>query len=251
MPAPAFVQASSGFAFTTGSGNVATLAGTTATNLLLIHVVEDGFSLDWNIGGYANIENLNGTDNDAGFLWVDSNVGGLPSAGHTLLIARSLGGTAQWTLDVGASGNDLFTRMYEFSGVITTTTTNDTTCENGATPVPDFSHTNAGDGISISGVAVTSNGDNRLAVQIIGINNNRTFSPLTGWDEPVVEFNSATGTAATLGINTFSMPSATTKAGGTTTMTSAAWGVFGFALIGTPDLAPTSPIFRIGRGSAW
>lgn len=243
MAAPAFVQASAGTVITTGTGTPS-LTGCVAGNLIIAVMVADGTGADWSIGTFVNVEMLNGTDSDMDAIAYDQAIGA-PSAHYSVFIGRVMAnGTVSFQVSVGGSGNDLFARIYEFSGVSVGTTLA-SVIENSASTFDVAS----GTGTTISDVAVVTNNTDRLALQFISVDANQALAAFTGetggdWAEPVAEFASASGTAATTGLQTATIAAAGTINGGTITIGSAGWGIMGFALIPSasgPSLDTTLP----------
>ena len=174
MPIPAFVQAGTGAAVLTGAGSVS-LAGCTAGNLLLMDIVEKGMTGDWaGPPSASNVERLDGSD---GFFdAVASNRGiGNPSVAQRFLYAARViaNGTCSGTLTVGASGNDLFARIYEFFGASTGTTT--------AAVFDSYFGGEANTTASVLDAAVTTGGVDRYALQFVALVANR-LGKLRGGD---------------------------------------------------------------------
>jgi hypothetical protein len=240
MAAPAFVQAGTGWVTTTGTGN-GTLASTTAGNLIVVQMLADGGSLDGSISVAAgsNVENIAGTDNALtnnttinGGAAVFS-VGSATEASQKLYFGRSLGGTVTVTANVGGSGEDLYSIIYEFSGVSADTTLTNI-LENSSL---GSAVNGTGTSTTVADTGVTTLGADRLAVNFVAVNDDNAvaaFAGMTGgtWAEATAEFLSATGTDGCIQLQTATMDSAGTINGGTLTMAASdAWGVVGFALI--------------------
>lgn len=251
MPVPVFVGAGTGAAATTGTLSISK-TGCTGGGLLFAHMVERGNAEDWGEGTHANIEALDGLDNDLGVALVTGS--GLPAIISAIFVVRALANgtcTAQFT--VGASGNDLFGRMYEFSGASLETAIADV-CENGA----QTRDVGSGSGdTEIPDIEVVTNGAERLAVHFLVFPaNTPTVGAFTGesggdWTEPVAEFASGTGTTVTMQIQIANVASATTFGGGTVTVGPATdWGAVSTAIIPTPALlAENFPRVTYGRGA--
>ena len=253
MAIPAFVQAGTGVAITAGTSSVS-LSGA-AGNLLLVHFLIGGTTEDYSIGTVTNISKLDGTASDMDFVGTNRVVGNPGAARHTLLVGRATaGGTCSVDLTVGASGEDIFARMYEFSGEAAGTTVA-TVLENDTLTVQSDQSTDTGPN---DFPGVITNGADRLALDFIAVNLNVAMASYTGetggdWTEAVAEFSSAVGTTGTLQLQTASMPTAGTIIGGSQTITSAAWGVMGTALIPASTAGPgdNPPIGFLGRGAGW
>jgi len=250
MAAPTFVSAGTGAIWQSGAGVTASLAGTTAGNLILLQVLVDTGTGDAvTLGSITNLENLAGTDgamttiSDVGTSATVNGLGTIGGDGANYLYAgRSLGGTVSLTATGGAVGFDLYFRLYEFTNVNAGTALSDI-MENAGS---EGNASGAGNGIwranreataAVTDQQVITNGADRLAVQLIAVNDDNplvAFTGMTGgtWTEPVAEFASATGTDGAIGINVATMASAGTINGGSQTMAAAdPWNVIGFALI--------------------
>ncbi len=231
MAAPAFVQASAGTVVTTGTGTLSR-TGCVAGNVVFFVWVEDGASSDSSIGNHSNVTTINGLANESTFF---QEVSLNAVAGLNAFVGRvTANGTVSADLTVGASGADLFGVIYEFSGVRASLgdVQDRVISETGPSNYYDFG---SGSGTTITMPSVTGTGIERLAVTFIGVNANQALVASTGetggdWTEPVAEFASSSGTAATVGVQTSAL-GAGTVSGGTITISTAAWGVLGFALI--------------------
>ncbi len=232
MAAPVFVQASAGTVVTTGTGTLSR-TGCVAGNVVFFVWVEDGASADSSIGNHSNVSLISsGAANDSEFF---QRVVMGSAANLWVFVGRvTANGTVSADLTVGGSGADLFGVIYEFSGVRATVgaVQDRSITENGAGDYYDFA---SGSSTSIAMPTLIGTGTERLAVTFIGVNANRALAASTGetggdWTEPVAEFASGSGTAATVGIQTSAL-GAGTISGGTITITSSAWGTLGFALI--------------------
>ncbi len=234
MAAPTYVTASTGASDTTGAWTATGAAPGAAGRIMILHVVQDG-TTDGSVTftSATNIENLAGTDN----AWTaigEYSMGGADEARHYLWIGRSLSTSTPTFTGGNSSGEDLFFRMYEFSGVSTGTTLA-TVIEN----VTAGTATSAGaTSTTVADVGVTTLGPDRLALNFIGVNDDAQAAELTAmtgesggdWTYPVAAYGDSAGTDATLALVTATIASAGTINGGTDTITSGAWGVVGFAL---------------------
>lgn len=218
----AFVGAGTGAErLTTGSFTVSKTC--TAGNLVVFDMRVLGTTGDW--GGWGtivNAENLAGTDNAVDFL--------MGSVNRQIAVARCLSnGTVSGNLAVGASGEDIAGRLYEFSGV-TLATTLATVLENAAGTNTEA----AGTGTLISDADVTTNGVDRLALNLVALDSAQATVSFTGetggdWTEPGSEY---VGTTITLQLQTAAIASAGTIDGGTYSVgSSTAWSSIGTALI--------------------
>lgn len=232
MALPQFVQAGTGVAITGASGS-ATITGTTPGNIIVMQYLLDGTNAFGGITGVTNAENLNGDSGSLDFI-AGMQVGGTFVAAQRADIGRSTGADIQ--VDFGSVTDDIFVRLYEFSGVVDGATVA-TVIENDA----GTNEQNQGTSTTIADPQTISNGDNRLAVALIAANADVTLGSFTGetggdWEETVAAFSSSAGTAGSIGINTAELPTATTIDGGTMTITSAAWGVMTFCLLPGSDV---------------
>ncbi len=235
MAVPVFVGAGTGAAVTTGTGTVSK-ATCTAGNLLLMHMVVRGATQDWSDGNGVNIQKQDGTTSS--YSQVAANAGVGTASRHNLFIGRvTANGTCSFDVIVGASGEDIFARMYEFSGVLTGGNTGTGTVENG----PSDLYFNASD-VAVTSIpdrAVQTLGADRLALQFVGISTNQNIPVFTGmtggtWAE-AAEFDSGTGALASLQLQTADMPSTATIDGGACTVTTTDYGIFATALIPAVD----------------
>lgn len=228
-----FVQAGTGLTVASG---IATLdiTGATAGNLLVFHIQYAGLTDDWTYSDHNNIQRLDGTLND-----IDSIINGAQVGAtrlHAFQTARvTANGTCSVTANVGASGEDLFARIYEFSGASLGTSV-DTVFEGDNAPGWSVS---SGTGTTVSDAGITTLGPNRLALQCVALASNQAIGDFTGesggdWTE-AAEYQSAAAVTGTLQLQTAPIASAGTINGGTVTVSSIAWGVLGTAIIPGPD----------------
>jgi hypothetical protein len=250
MAAPTFVQASAGnISQTTGTSAFLT-AGTAVTgNALLLQVVQDGTSAGEpvSIPGSSRIENLAGTDDAITKIGV-FDIGSAVAALQHIYIGRVYTGAGVVSATITANnvgGDDCYARLYEFTNMNTGTALTDVIENSSAGNATN----GAGTSVTVADTAVTTLGADRLALNCVGINDDLTgfaaFTGMTGgtWALSTAIFESATGTDATVALVEAAMASAGTINGGTDTITSDAWGVVGFALIGTTPAGPT-PLAR-------
>jgi hypothetical protein len=242
VPVPAFVQAGTGTATTTGTGTVS-LAGCTAGNIVLAYVVARGNTDDYTTNNFVNIEALNGTDNAVDTVITGSTSG--TALTQKLQIGRVMaGGTVSVDQVVGASGEDLFGCIYEFSGVSTSAVSGgiNTVFENGVQALGRDGFGSSGTSLSFSGLPVITNGANRLGLIFGALSSNQATGDFTGesggydFTETTPEFASATGATCTLLINSAPMAAAGTCDSGSQTIVSANWVLVTFALIPVPDV---------------
>ena len=200
-------------------------------------MVVRGDSEDWSaFSNEVNVEELDGTPNNIQAIFTGSGIGSGSASRESVFICRvTANGTCSGDFTVGASGEDIFCRMYEFSDEVAGTTIA-TVVENAASTWVGLS----GTGTTIDSVELTTNGANRLGVHFVGVAAEQTLGNFTGetggdWTEAVAEFASATGATATLQLQTAEMVAAGTIDGGTITISSADWGGVALAIIGTAD----------------
>lgn len=241
MAAPAFVQASTGATDATGAFTFTGVATGTIGHIVVVQILVDGTgAISWGTISGTNINNLAGTAN----VWTEV---GIFNAGATpqqrIFLGRRTSASAAPTFAASAntSGDDVYGRMYEFSDVNAGSTLADV-IEN-VTP----GSTTSGAAVSgtIADAAVTTLGPDRLALNLVGNNDDNAVAAFTGetggdWVEATAEYADATGTDGCIQLQTANMPTAGTVDGGTATNVDATdgWGVVGFALIGTTIVPP-------------
>lgn len=249
MPLPVCVGAGAGVAILTGSGTVSK-SGCVAGNLLVQHLVVRGASEDWSgISNVVNWKNLAGVSGQTTGVQTGLGIGTGSVSRHALFASRVIAdGVCSGDFTVGVSGEDLFLRMYEFSGASPGATVA-AVFENGG------SHYGAVEGtsVAVADSGVVTNGADRLACQFVGIGANQAVESFAGetggdWTEAVAEYASAEGVAATLQLQTAPMAAAGTIDGGTQTIVSAAWGSIGLAIIASFAPNVMLPMGAIGMG---
>lgn len=252
MALPAFVQAGAGVTATAGTTTVS-ITGCTAGNIVICHLLNDGTTYDRSNGTETNWQNLAGAPSSHSVIIESTEVGAPATATHSAYIGRATAnGTVSLDLVTGASGEDVFARMYEFSGVIGGTTLA-TTIENGGGIQADVADTDT----SCTDSTVITNGLQRLALNFVSINASQATVAFTGqsggtWIEAVSEFIGG-GTVGTIQLQIASMPTAATIDGGSFAIASAAYGTIGTALIPATTTGPGDdpPIGFLGRGAGW
>jgi hypothetical protein len=226
MGVPIPVGAGTGVAITTGTSTVSK-TGCTEGNLIFLHTYENGVANDSTRSNITNIESIDGTPEDLSHTdWRD--VGPGPSGHHLVSYGRVMAdGTCSVDLTVGASGGDVFARLYEVEDVIA-----------GAAVLEDVDF-GAANNTTVEDISVTPVTLPAAALNFIAIDTNETVVAYTGetggdWTEFAAEFATATGAAATLSLQIADMPSGGTIEGGTFTLSGARdYGIQGMALIGT------------------
>lgn len=231
----------------TATSGTTTAQTFTIGNVYVLAVLQDGTGADMTLTDTnSSAEDLAGTDNTlTAFPGNPYTVGNPAAAKLFLWIGRAL--TTSVTVDLASSsGNDLYYLGYQAQDV-NTGSTFASVIENGSAGTVN---TAAGTGTTISDVGVTTLGADRLALNFTGINDDATglggSSTFTGqsggtWD-PHAFFESATGTDGTVWVTGAAMASAGTIDGGTISITSDAWGIAGFALIGTTAAGPPASL---------
>jgi len=247
MAAPSYVNAGAGATDAGGAWTYTGAAPAAAGNLLIFQAIQDGATSGAvALTGATNVEDLAGTDN----AWTsigEYTVGTTFSARHHLWVGRSLSTTAATASGTNSTSEDLYMRMYEFSGVNTGTTLS-AVLENGsAGTVLSQGATSA----AVFPRDVVTLAADRLACCFIAVNDDIQAAELTAmtgetggdWAYPVAAYGDASGTDGTLALVTATMASAGTISGGSDAITSAAWGVACFALI------PATASFSLYPGS--
>lgn len=256
MAIPSQRQSSTGATDAGGAWSY-TCAAPLTGNVLVVSFLQDGTTngaITSVVG--TNIENLAGTDN----AWTQVTgpngdgswpVGNPAAARQFIYIGRALS-TSQPTISgANSTSEDLYIQANEFNDVSTGTTL--------ATVIENSTAGNAvngtGTSTTVSDTGVTTLGTDRLALNLIAINDDASglaaFAGASGgtWSQLSL-YEDASGTDGTVSVQAADMTSAGTIDGGSDTITSLAWGVVGFALIGTTPAAAFAPpprSFYLGR----
>jgi hypothetical protein len=243
MAAPTFIAASTGSTDAGGGWSHTAAAPGAAGRIYLVQVVQDGTGANTiSVDSVTNAENLAGTDSVLTSIG-EFDIGSAVAASQHLWIGRSLNTSAMVITGGNTGTDDLYIRVYEFSGVHTGTTLTDV-IENstaGATA------NGAGTSVTVADTSVVTLGPDRLALQLCGFNDDLagfdgSFAGETGGNwATVASYGSSTGTDGGTNLQTATIAVAGTIDGGTMTITSMAWGVVGFALI--PAAAVVVPQF--------
>jgi hypothetical protein len=247
MAAPTFVQAAGG-----GLGQVGSVSfpvsGPTGTvgNVVLLGVMSDGTGGAPTASATSRVSNLAGTTSSLTTIGT-VDVGSAAAASLSAFIGRiNTTGTYSVTVTLNGSGNDVYCEFWEFTNVNSGSTLADV-IEN--TTAGTYT-SGAGTSNTIADAAVVTIGADRLAVNLIGVNDDNAIDAMTGmtggtWSEPSADYGSATGTDGQVGVQIAAMASAGTINGGTDVMAASdAWGVMGFALIGTTSASAPSLIWQ-------
>lgn len=238
MAAPTFVQANAGA--TDAGGGWVTAGGSlpvsmTIGNLVVLQVLQDGSTSDAvTISAASNgVEALDGTASSLTFVGAFP-VGSPTAAIQHLWIGRARATTNSVTVTgANSTSEDVYVRLYEFSGVNTGTALSDVIENSTAGNAVN----GAGTGTSVTDTGVTTTGADRLALQFVAVDDDNSLDPFSGesggdWAEAVAEFAEASGTDGAIQLQTATIASAGTINGGSLTMgASDNWGVVGFALL--------------------
>lgn len=250
MAAPTYDSATIGTTDAGGAWGSSSFVAVGVGDLLILHVFQDGATSGAvGVSTFVGVENLAGTDNQMDYLG-EFPVGN-PTAGYShLWIGRALsttgGGVNSGT---NSTSEDLYIRTYSFKNVSTGTTLA-TVIENGTA---GSTANGVGTSNTASDTAVTTLGADRLALNFVAVNDDDAISAFTGetggdWTLAVAPYADAGGTDGAIGLQIATISAAATIDGGTENhVDSDAWGVVGFALIGTtvaPPAVPFVPQFR-------
>jgi hypothetical protein len=194
-----------------------------------------GTTEDWSLGGEVNLETIEGVSGNIDAIVSGSSVGGIS---HGVFLGRAeTNGTISIDATVGASGEDLYLQWHEFDGVTSSTTFigSSGVFENGSIPSGRDVAGGTGTDPNFAGSVVTSNGADRLGITMMALASNQATSSWTGETggdfTEATEFQSATGSTATLQLQTASLATPTTVADGTQTLgASTDWVICFFAL---------------------
>ncbi len=239
MAAPSWVQSGAGVVVATGSGTPTLPSGAVAAgDLVIAHILEDGNSTGPTLVSTANIEALDGTDNSMTFL-VNTCVGLSCVAEQWIYLGRCIAGGVTTSITVSTPGDDLYMMLHQFTDVAAGTE---------AVSVREGQGDSVGDTAAVNDQGVTTLGDDRLAIQLVAINDDNAMGSFTGesggdWLE-AAEFASATGTDGCIQLQIATMAAAGTIDGGSFTMAAAdPWGVIGMALKPVVAAAAPGPAF--------
>lgn len=239
MAVPAFVQAGSG-ATITGTTGTASLAGATVGNFIVLHLLVDTAAAFPYVSGGSGFEACDGTDNTLDFIQ-GIQVGATDLGSLRTWVGRVTNAAVSVDVDTNSSTNDMFMRLYEFSGV---------SSDPVVTNVVESTASQAqGTSTTIGDADVTTTGTDELAIQLVGVVDNQAVGSFTGesggdWTEAVAEYVGG-GTVGVIQLQTAGMAAAGTIGGGSFVMAgSAGWGVQGFA-IKSPAAAPGTAEVRI------
>ena len=218
MAAPVYQSASTGSVWTTGAAVATSLTTTEIGSLVVLHVLVDGTSgLGPTLSSITNISDLAGTS--GAMTQVGSYAVGSGGEYQWIFAGRA---TATAVCSVSAtqsSGNDMYFRLYAFSGASTGTTVASVFADIGNYPgtSTNLYHSNC-----------TASGADNLGLLFIAVNDDNalgSFINETGGDwQEVAEFASATGTDGNISLQKSAMATnATISGGGYTMSASDAW----------------------------
>ncbi len=199
MARPSYVNASTGATDATGAWSHTSAVPASAGNVYILQVLQDGTAAGANqptVTSVTNAEDLAGTDNVLTFIGAfpcGSDV--TPAAYQHLWIGRALNTSAMVVTGANVGGDDLYVRVYEFTGVSTGTTLA-TVIEN----VTAGSTANNWDATAtVSGSGVTTLGIDRLPLQFVAVDDDNPLGNLAAgsggyWLEAVAEYADSGGT---------------------------------------------------------
>lgn len=222
MAAPSFVQASAGWTIT-GTSGAGSLSGAVVGNFLLLQVLVDTSAAFPIIGSGSGFEKVDGTDNDMDLI-AGIQVGATDLGAMRTWVGRVTNSSVSITVDTNGSTNDMFCRLYEFSGV-----SSDNVIAN---VVENTASQNQATSSTITDADVTATVAETLAINCVGVVDNQALSAFTGatggtWSEPVAEYVGS-GTVGVIQLQIAALGSPGTINGGSLTMGgSAAWGIQG------------------------
>jgi hypothetical protein len=248
VAAPTWVASSTGGADISGAWTATCHAPGAADRIIILQFIADGTNASYpTISSTTNIKDLAGTSG----AWTrvtaaaGENVGNAKAASQHVYMGRSTSTSAPVVTGANVGGDDVFWQFHEFQTVNT-----------GSTLASVIENGSAGAIVNVAGTSsvcedagVTTLGPDRLAVNLVALNDDfvvLAFTGMTGgtWARNA-EMSSATGTDAALGLMTAAMASAGTINGGTRDHgggAGIAWGTVGFALIGTTAATAYAPV---------
>lgn len=251
MAAPTFVKAGTG-AVNTAADSFPVTVSATAGNVIVCHVFKDravevpASGIDAALS--SNIEDLAATTDAmtplGGSYSSATETVGSPTAGYQLVWIGRATATGTVTVEVLRASGTWLARLYEFTNVAPGTTLA-AVIENST--AGSYSNGSPGTSTTLADTAVTTLGVDRLAVNVVAVNDDNALGSFTGesggdWTL-AADYGTATGTDGEIGLQTAAMAAAGTIDGGTFTLgASLSWGVVGFAFKGTTsDYTPRNP----------
>jgi hypothetical protein len=178
----------------------------------------------------------------SGWTLISSGVPGDGSGFHAAFL-KAATGSESGSLSVSTTDSEfigVFGRMYRFTGA----------------NASEGAGQESGEDSTVADRTVTTSGADRLAVNLLAIEDNVTVAAFTGmtggtWAEAVGAYETTTGGDATLQIQTADMAAAGTINGGTQTLVnSESYHVIGFALVaGTPPITVSAAALATASGT--
>lgn len=242
---------------TSGASNVRDLFTKQVDDLMMLVIFQDGTGTNPTVGARdvgvsGTFESLSGTTDAFTPLTGNPFTVGNPAAGKLHIFFARCTNASQAGVSVNTPADDIFCVIVGVRGIDPAATT--------IADIIESISSGAGTLITIADAGVTTTGPDRLAVNIIGVNDDNAVPDFTGesggnWAKPFLntggteaaEWASATGTDGAIAIQTAAMPSAGTINGGTCDMAASdAWGVVGFAF---KPAASATPIVASDSGS--
>jgi hypothetical protein len=241
MAAPGFEGVLAGATDAGGAWTYA--AGGAVGNVIIFQVLQDGATAGAvTLTATVAIVALDGTANAMTYVGAFQ-VGGTSLAIQHLWVGRISAAGAKSISGGNSTSEDLYMRAYEFN-TVSTGTTLATVIENVTAAATT---TSEGTSATASDASVTTIGPDRLALNFLAINDDNAFAGFSGesggpWTN-LAGYADAGGTDGAVYLSYCQKAAAGTIDGGTGSITdSDAWGVVGFALIGTtPDVAVYVP----------
>lgn len=237
MAIPVFVDAGAGVTITGTSASVTHTAS--VGNFLILQVLVDTSAGFPYISGGSGFEDIAGTDGTMDLVGgTGIQVGAGDNGSMRNWVGRATNASVSITVDTNASTNDMFCRIYQFSGASIDTVV--------ANVIESTASQAQGTSTTIGDADPTTTGTNELAVNLVGVTDPNAVGAFTGmsggtWAEAVAEYASVSGTQATIQLQTASMASPGTISGGTFVMSgSAPWGVQGLAIKSPSESTPVT-----------
>lgn len=233
MAAPSYRSSSSGQTDAGGTWSFTLAAGAVNGSFLIIQMLQDGatsgavaltssthiFDLAGSAGAtYLGAFAVGASSEAIQHIWI----------GRTDSTGCTIGGT-------NSTSEDLYVVCHAFDNVSAGTTLG-TVIENGSAGA---TANGTGTSNTAADTGITTLGPDRLALNLIAVNDDNAIATLSGqtggtWAEAITEYAEASGTDGAIALDIATISSAGTINGGTASVTdSDAWGVVGFALIGT------------------
>ena len=244
MTQPAYSNASTGSVDISGAWTATCHAPAASGRIIILQVYQAGTtSAAVTFTSATNITNLAATANQWTKIGTTNAVGAVGL--QHIWIGRSTGTSAPTFTGGNSTSDDVYWRFYEFTNGNTGSTLSDV-IQNVTNGV---SVNGSGTSASVLDTAVTTTRSDCLALNFIACNDQPQAAELTAmtggtggtWTYPVTAYGTTTGTNGTIALVTAEMPVAGTIDGSSDAITSVAWGVVGFALIGTTIDADSFP----------